>query len=112
MNSVNSPEISMSSCRFDASLVLWVARSTRYPHFLAFGETDGSTLLLGPHQWTVYNDSKVGPWFLLSGVAMIISASSDLQPPLLLPDQTEPECLQQLSVHLCQWSLHRHEAPL
>ena len=45
-------------CRFDPSLVVWVARSTRYPQFLAHGKTDGSTLLLGPHQWTIYNDSK------------------------------------------------------
>ena len=45
--------------RFDPELESWVARSEKYPNFLAYGETSGSTLLLGPHQWTVYNDSKV-----------------------------------------------------
>ena len=79
-------------CRFDPSLVVWVARSTRYPQFLAHGKTDGSTLLLGPHQWTIYNDSKVGPCSLL----VFILSSSDLQPPRVLPDEAEPELLQEV----------------
>ena len=36
----------------------WVARSHKHKHFAAFIETSGSSLLLGPHQWTVHNDSK------------------------------------------------------
>ena len=38
---------------------MWRATHREHPEFLATSDAKRSSLLLGPHKWTVYNDSKL-----------------------------------------------------
>ena len=44
--------------RYDPDLSLWKANNQKHKDFLATSDAKLSSLLIGPHKWTVYNDSK------------------------------------------------------
>ena len=43
--------------RYDNKAFLWRAESLKFPDFSATSSATESSLLLGPQEWTVYNDS-------------------------------------------------------
>ena len=44
--------------RYDTDLSLWVANNQLHKEFLATCNAKVSSLLIGPHEWTIHNDSK------------------------------------------------------
>ena len=47
-----------SNILYDESSRTWVARHVSNSHFLATSRAPKASLLLGPHEWTVHNDSE------------------------------------------------------
>ena len=47
-----------SPFRYDAIQSLWKATNKENKDFLATSEAKESSLLIGPQNWTIYNDSK------------------------------------------------------
>ena len=43
--------------RFDNGQSVWKAKHAEYPNFSAISEAPLGSMLLGPHRWTIYNDS-------------------------------------------------------
>ena len=46
------------SNRYDSDLSLWKANNRKHKEFLATSDAKLDSLLIGPHMWTIYNDSK------------------------------------------------------
>ena len=45
--------------RYDTAQSMWMATHREQKNFLATSNAKRTSLLLGPHQWTVHNDSKL-----------------------------------------------------
>ena len=50
--------IHFTKSRFDKNMSMWRAKSAKYPNFHATSEASPGSMLLGPHLWTIHNDSS------------------------------------------------------
>ena len=51
-------EIQFGALRYDTDLSLWKANNREHKEFLATSDAKLTSLLIGPHTWTIHNDSR------------------------------------------------------
>ena len=65
------------SNRYDSDLSLWKANNRKHKEFLATSDAKLDSLLIGPHMWTIYNDSKSCSLATSYKIALKLTGCSD-----------------------------------